>query len=207
MTDRRLDRVETLGAVSFDDAGLAPVVAQDLKTGSVLMVAWADREALVASLETGFLHFHSRSRDALWKKGETSGHVLGLEALYLDCDGDTVLALVVPAGPACHTGETTCFGDGSARSEPVLDQLDATLEARAADRPTGSYTVRLLDDTNLRLKKLGEEAAELVAALATEDGDRATEEAADLVYHVLVGLRALDISASSMLAELERRSG
>ena len=175
------------------------------------MLAYANREALEASLSSGEMHFWSRSRDTLWRKGETSGNTLQVRSLHADCDGDAVLALVVPTGPACHTGESTCFGEDSAPTGPeatgdALTRLAATIEARAADRPEGSYTTRLLEDRNLRLKKLGEETAELVAALATGDVEQAVEEAADVLYHVLVALRAEGATFADVAAELARRA-
>ncbi len=211
MTDRTLREVSDLDHLDFDKGGgLLPVLAQDAADGRVLMVAFGNREALETSLETGLLHFWSRSRSALWKKGETSGNLLEVVSLHADCDGDTVLARVRPTGPACHTGEATCFGAGAAPEsttpDAVLAALDRTLAARQAERPEGSYTVRLLDDTNLRLKKLGEETAELVVALATEDAPRATEEAADLMYHTLVALRAAGVELDAVMKELERRA-
>lgn len=197
--------------------GLVPVVAQDAETGAVLMLAFANHEAVVRTIMTRSLHFWSRSRRALWRKGETTGNILELESLHADCDRDTLLALVRPVGPTCHTGARTCFGDevtsspSTSPEDPVspdaLDALDRTLAARAADRPAGSYTVRLLDDTNLRLKKLGEESAELLAALATGDRDRAVEEAADLVYHILVGLRAEGVGLDEVRGVLASRVG
>lgn len=206
MTDRRIAGAADLDALAFDERGLLPVVAQDAGDGRVLMVAWADREALARTLDTGRVHFWSRSRGALWMKGETSGHVLDLVSLHGDCDGDTVLARVRPAGPACHTGEATCFGDGAApAAEGTLPAVWATLVARAADRPEGSYTVRLLDDPNLRVKKLGEETAELIQALVRGDAPRATEEAADLLYHALASLLAAGATLDDLLAELESR--
>lgn len=206
LTHRRLATAADLTELTFDASGLLPVVAQDGSTGQVLMVAWANREALEKTLETGLLHFWSRSRQALWLKGETSGNTLRLGSLHADCDGDTLLALVAPDGPACHTGETTCFGDGAAPLvEGTLPAVWATLVDRAANRPDGSYTVRLLDDPNLRVKKLGEETAELVQALAQGDGPRATEETADLLYHALAALLAEGRSLHDLLSELDRR--
>jgi len=205
-TDRRIREVSDLDGLDFTKLdGLVPVVAQDVATGAVLMVAFANREALVATLETGRAHFWSRSRSALWQKGETSGHVL--VSLHADCDADTVLARVRPTGPACHTGEATCFGMDAAPTRDTLHRLDATLRERARSRPEGSYTVKLLEDPNLRLKKLGEETAELVSALATSDRERAVEETADLLYHALVALRALDLGLDELLEALERRAG
>ena len=203
MTDRTLRSPADLDGLDFAKlTGLLPVVAQDASDGRVLMLAFATREALEKSLATGEMHFWSRSRGALWRKGETSGNTLRLVSLHADCDGDAVLALVRPSGPACHTGEATCFGEGAAPEIPVLD---ATLAARQAERPQGSYTVRLLDDETLRLKKLGEETAELVAALAKGDAVRAREEAADLLYHMLVALRAAGVPATDVLEALEAR--
>lgn len=213
MTDRALRALDDLDAVDFAKGdGLVPVAVQEASSGDLVMLAYANREALEATLETGFVHFWSRSRAALWRKGETSGNTLEVVTLHADCDGDAILARVRSNGPACHTGEHSCFGDGTAASGAgvagagTLERLDATLAARDAERPEGSYTVRLLEDSNLRLKKLGEESAELVAALATGDGARAVEEAADLVYHVLVALRAGGIGAHALLEELEARA-
>ena len=206
MTDRTLRNGADLDNLAFDDRGLLPVVAQDGVTGRVLMTAWANREALERSLDSGELHFWSRSRGRLWKKGEASGNVLRVRSLHGDCDGDTVLALVEPAGPACHTGETSCFGEAAGPgAEAVLPGLWATLSDRAEDRPERSDTVRLRDDPNLRMTKLGEETAELIGALAQDDGKRSVEEAADLLYHVLVALLGAGASLDELLAELEER--
>jgi phosphoribosyl-ATP pyrophosphohydrolase/phosphoribosyl-AMP cyclohydrolase len=214
MTDRTLRTPGDLAELAFDDRGLLPVIAQDAADGRVLMMAWASREALERSLEAGEMTFWSRSRQALWRKGETSGNVLRLVSLHADCDGDAVLARVTPTGPACHTGEASCFGDGSepdrasagsTPGETTLPTLWATLRERAAERPEGSYTTRLLEDPNLRIKKLGEETAELIQALVQGDGPRATEEAADLLYHTLVALLATGRSLEDVLAVLEAR--
>ena len=170
--------------------GLVTVVAQDSRSGVLLMVAHADREALERTIATGEMHYRSRTR-GLWHKGATSGNVQRLVSLGADCDGDAVLARVLPAGPACHTGAQSCFGD-VALAPDVLAELDATIAERAmaGDTSSSSYTQRLLADRNLRLKKIGEEAAELVTACADGDVVRASEETADLVYHALVALRA-----------------
>ena len=208
MTDRTVDSQADLDALAFErTGGLLPVVVQDAATGQVLMVGFANRLAVEKTLETGKVHFWSRSRDALWMKGETSGHTLELVSLHADCDGDTLLARATPAGPTCHTMETSCFGEGTQVAAGTLAGLDATLASRARERPEGSYTVKLLDSENLRLKKLGEEAAELVAALAKHDGARAVEEGADLLYHLLVALRAEGIDAAALLVALDKRSG
>jgi phosphoribosyl-AMP cyclohydrolase / phosphoribosyl-ATP pyrophosphohydrolase len=212
-TDRRIRSAEDVEAIAFpDDDGLVPMIAQDAATGDVLMLAWANRDAVVATLESGQAHFWSRSRGVLWRKGATSGNTLALVSLHADCDADALLARVRPDGPACHTGDPTCFGaveggERNAAARSTLERLDRTLAARAEQRPEGSYTVRLLNDVNLRLKKLGEESAELVAALATKDRERAAEEAADLVYHVLVALRAEGIELDDLLDALENRAG
>lgn len=209
LTDRRIETANDLAQLTFDEDGLVPVVAQDAETGSVLMVAWANREALEETLATRIMHFWSRSRDSLWKKGETSGNTQSLVSMHADCDGDTLLARVHPVGPACHTGEPTCFGAGARQEErvetpSVLLELAALLAARNRARPEGSYTTRLLEDENLRLKKLGEELAELIAALARRD-PRAAEEAADLVYHLMVALEGAGRSWSEVEEELARR--
>lgn len=210
MTDRTLRAPADLDGLAWDDRGLVPVVAQDASGGAVLMVAWASRDALERTLASGEVWFWSRSRETLWRKGETSGNVLRVRSLHADCDGDTVLALVVPEGPACHTGEATCFGEGAspgpaAERPEVLAELDAVLSERARARPGGSYTTRLLEDENLRLKKLGEETAELVTALARGDGERIPEEAADLLYHVLVALRGAGFGLEDVLRVLDDR--
>ena len=204
--DRALQGPEELDGLRYDDRGLVPVIAQDVDDGRVLMLAWANREALERSLAGGELTFWSRSRQALWTKGETSGNVLHVVSLHADCDGDAVLARVRPTGPACHTGDPTCFGEGSSpRSEATLPAVWRTLVARSEERPEGSYTVRLLDDPNLRIKKLGEENAELIQALVQEDGPRAVEEAADLLYHALAALLAGGMTLDDLLGELEGR--
>jgi phosphoribosyl-ATP pyrophosphohydrolase/phosphoribosyl-AMP cyclohydrolase len=188
--------------------GLVTVVAQDSRTGVMLMLAHADREALERTIETGEMHYRSRSR-GLWHKGETSGNVQRVVSLTADCDGDAVLAMVEPAGPACHTGAQSCFG-GTALEVNALGALDATISERAAalDESTGSsYTRRLLDDRNLRLKKIGEEAAELVTACADENLERASEETADIIYHSLVALHAVGGSLADVQAVLTRRQG
>lgn len=188
--------------------GLVTVVAQDARTGVVLMVAHADREALERTIETGQMHYRSRTR-GLWHKGATSGNTQQVVSLTPDCDGDAVLARVVPAGPACHTGSTSCFGEAALGAD-VLATLDATVAERQRAAPAegeASYTRRLLGDRNLRLKKLGEEAAELVTACADADPSRAAEEAADLLYHAVVALRAVGASLDDVRAVLASRAG
>jgi len=201
----RMTKIEDLDEVRFqapDD--LVPVIAQDALSGRVLMLAYANREALQRTLETRWLHFWSRARKALWKKGATSGNVLEVQALWLDCDGDTVLAQVTPAGPVCHTGEGTCFGDTSPAG--LLDQLWGRLEDRQSAPPGESYTAALLQDENLRLKKLGEETTELVVALARRAGPEIDQEAADLLYHTMVALLASGRSFEDVLRVLAGRA-
>jgi phosphoribosyl-ATP pyrophosphohydrolase/phosphoribosyl-AMP cyclohydrolase len=189
--------------------GLVTVVAQDVESGAVLMVAHADREALERTIATGQMHYRSRSR-GLWHKGATSGNVQEVVTLLVDCDGDSILARVRSAGPACHTGARSCFGTPALAAD-TLGVLDATVEARAMEPAPGtsdkkpSYTRRLLSDRNLRLKKIGEEAAELVAACADGDRPRAVEECADLVYHALVAVRAVGGSLADVRATLTAR--
>lgn len=195
-----------LEAVDFAKGdGFVTVVTQDAATGEVLMVAHADRAALERTLASGEMHYRSRTRGA-WHKGATSGNVQRVVSLALDCDADAVLARVTPLGPACHTGGRTCFGDGLPAAD-VFSRLDATIEVRAAGLSSDgvSYTRTLLADRNLRLKKLGEESAELVLAAADGDRERAVAEAGDLVYHVLVTLRALNAGIADVRRELEKR--
>jgi phosphoribosyl-ATP pyrophosphohydrolase/phosphoribosyl-AMP cyclohydrolase len=200
----RLEEPRDLERIDFAKlGGLVPVVAQDVRTGVVLMVAFADREALEHTLRERRMWYFSRARATLWRKGETSGNEQRLRALHLDCDADTVLALVEPAGPACHTGARSCF-----EAAPLLQLLDDVIAERAAlPDATGSYTARLLGDENLRLKKLGEEAAELVLACARGDAERAAEETADLLYHALVAARGTGVDLAAVLAALDRRRG
>lgn len=207
MTDRTLRDPSDLAGLRYDADGLVPVVSQDIHSGLVLMLAWADRTALQRSLETGQMHFWSRSRQELWRKGATSGNVLDVRSLHTDCDGDAVLARVEPRGPACHTNETTCFGEGAAPGSvgDALEQLDGIVRDRAKTLPDESYTTRLLTDENLRLKKLGEETAEFVLAAARGERERIAEEAADLVYHLVVALRAAGVSWGDVEEELAGR--
>jgi phosphoribosyl-ATP pyrophosphohydrolase/phosphoribosyl-AMP cyclohydrolase len=239
-------RMLDLDAVNFEKGnGLVTVVAQDARTGAVLMVAHADREALERTIESGEMHYRSRTR-GLWHKGATSGNVQRVVSLAVDCDADAVLARVEPAGPACHTGAVSCFGDvalagdelalldatigrraglgagagpaggsrdgGPPRETDTADAPDARhpstaarIDAAPAERP--SYTQRLLGDRNLRLKKIGEEAAELVTACADGDAERAAEEGADVVYHTLVALRAVGVTLDDVRRVLAGRRG
>lgn len=194
-----------LDRLDFDKSGgVVTVIAQDAGTGQVLMVAQADREALDLSLRTGEMHYRSRTR-GLWHKGATSGNIQRLAELRADCDGDAVLALVWPAGPACHTGMPSCFG--TAPPADPLDRLAAAIAERSTNPAAPGYTRKLLDDRNLRLKKLGEEAAELAVALADGDAARAAEEAADLLYHQLVALQAVGLTLADIRRVLAGRAG
>lgn len=208
MASARLDMID-IDKLDFTKGnGLVTVVAQDSRTGALLMVAHADREAIERTIVTGEMHYRSRTR-GLWHKGETSGNVQRVVSLSADCDGDAVLARVIPAGPACHTGAQSCFGE-EALQATALGVLDATIAKRVAEEGASaakSYTRRLLDDRNLRLKKIGEEAAELVTACADGDLERACEETADVIYHSLVALRAVGGSLADVETVLTRRRG
>jgi phosphoribosyl-ATP pyrophosphohydrolase/phosphoribosyl-AMP cyclohydrolase len=209
--------------LTFDDRGLIPVVAQDAATGEVLTLAYANEESLRLSVETGELHFYSRSREEIWRKGETSGNVLKLRQLRYDCDGDALVALVEPTGPACHTNERSCFyrelggsastdvdappapGEPSPVAHEALAALERTLRSRAAERPEGSYTVRLLDDPQLIGEKVEEEAEEVVRAAREESDERVAEEAADLLYHLAVLLASREVPQSAAMEVLNGR--
>jgi phosphoribosyl-AMP cyclohydrolase / phosphoribosyl-ATP pyrophosphohydrolase len=179
--------------IAFDDSGLVPCIVQDWASGEVLTLAYANAEAVERTRATGELHLWSRSRGELWHKGATSGNVQRVRALRLDCDGDALLALVEPAGPACHTGARSCFFTGDLEPpapHEVLPGLERTLAERAADRPAGSYTVELLDDPARIGEKVREEAEEVARAAREESDARVDEEAADVLYHLLVLLHA-----------------
>ena len=188
----------------FGDDGLVPVVAQSSLSGAVLMLAYADREALERTRDTGEAHYHSRSRGVLWKKGESSGHGQHVQDVRVDCDGDAVLYIVRQLGPACHTGSPTCFGEPTGA---VLTRLAAKIADRAATHPAGSYTARLLEEGVGRIaRKVGEEAVETVVAATSEDSGRLTSEAADLLYHLLVLLQAKRVPFDAVLEELDQRA-
>jgi phosphoribosyl-ATP pyrophosphohydrolase/phosphoribosyl-AMP cyclohydrolase len=189
--------------IAFDDRGLVPCIVQDWRSGEVLTLAYMNAEALHLTRETGEMHFYSRSRQALWHKGETSGNTQALKSMRYDCDGDALLALVEPAGPACHTGERTCFHRGEfepAGAHEVLPTLERTIAARADERPHGSYTAQLLADPERIGEKVTEEAEEVARAAREESDRRLAEEAADLLYHLAVLLRGRGLS----LADAER---
>jgi phosphoribosyl-ATP pyrophosphohydrolase/phosphoribosyl-AMP cyclohydrolase len=210
-----------LSAVKFGADGLVPVVTQESRSGDILMVAYANRDALDRTLSTGLAHYFSRSRGALWQKGETSGHVQRVAEVRLDCDGDTVLYRVEQTGPACHTGTRTCFstvisgaagqrGSGRLEEDPgghVLSRLARTIASRATERPSGSYTAELLaGGVGKASQKVGEEAVEVVVAANSEDDQRLASEAADLLYHLLVLLQARGVPLDVVLQELDKRS-
>jgi phosphoribosyl-ATP pyrophosphohydrolase/phosphoribosyl-AMP cyclohydrolase len=205
-----------LSTIKFDAEGLVPVVAQESRSGDVLMLAYANRDALRQTRSSGLAHYYSRSRRALWQKGETSGHVQRVRQIRVDCDGDTVLYRVSQTGPACHTGESTCFAtlvtpDGDAAHTPdtgghVLSRVAERIGDRAAVRPQGSYTVKLLDDGAPAIaQKVGEEAVEVVVASLAQDDTRLAAEAADLLYHLLVLFQARGVSPDRIWDELEQR--
>ncbi len=192
---------------SYGPDGLAPAVVQDEGSGQVLMVAYVNREALAATLDTGEVHFWSRSRDELWRKGATSGNTLELVDVRLDCDGDALLISARPAGPACHTGSRSCFGDELLQGFASLEALWATIASRAAERPEGSYTARLLvGGVEAVGAKVLEEAGEVVEAARDEGPRRTTEEAADLIYHLLVLLAEQGLAPREVLGVLAERA-
>jgi phosphoribosyl-ATP pyrophosphohydrolase/phosphoribosyl-AMP cyclohydrolase len=194
--------------VSYDENGLVPCIVQDWGSGEVLTLAYMNAEALRRTRETGELHLWSRSRGEQWHKGETSGNTQAVRALRIDCDGDTLLALVEPAGPACHTGERTCFHRGElepAAPHETLPALERTLAERARERPAGSYTVELLEDPPLIGEKVMEEAEEVSRAAREESDLRVDEEAADVIYHLLVLLRSRGRSLSDAERVLDGR--
>ena len=194
--------------VAYDNQGLAPCVVQDWSTGEVLMLAYMNEESLRRTRQTGELHLWSRARQEPWHKGASSGNVQKVRALRLDCDGDTLLALVEPTGPACHTGERTCFHRGELDFQApyeTLPALERTMRERARERPQGSYTVELLDDPVRIGEKVMEEAEEVARAAREESEERVDEEAADVLYHLLVLLRSRGRSLTDAEAVLDGR--
>lgn len=195
--------------VAFDDSGLVPCVMQDWRTGEVLTLAYMNAEALRKTRDTGEIHFWSRSRGELWHKGATSGNTQKVRALRLDCDGDAIVALVEPSGPACHTGERTCFHNGELTPKApyeVLPELQRTIAARAADAPEGSWTAKLLADPRLAGEKVEEEAEEVVRAVREESDERVANEAADVIYHLSVLLHSRGLSLADAERVLDERS-
>jgi phosphoribosyl-ATP pyrophosphohydrolase/phosphoribosyl-AMP cyclohydrolase len=216
-----------LAAVKLDGDGLVPVIAQEARTGTVRMLAWANRDALTATLATGAAHFWSRSRQASWRKGETSGNTLVVREVRLDCDGDVVLYLCDPDGPSCHTGATSCFyrkvpgDDGDAGGAELVEddgpadppalvvaRVAEVIARRRRERPEKSYVVSLLDAGLPKINaKIAEESGELTEALLENDAAHIAHEAADLIFHTLVGLEATGVPVDAVFAELRRRFG
>jgi phosphoribosyl-AMP cyclohydrolase / phosphoribosyl-ATP pyrophosphohydrolase len=196
--------------VAFDEQGLVPCIVQDWRTGEVLTLAYMNAESLALTRQTGETHFFSRSRQELWHKGATSGHTQAVRAIRYDCDGDALIALVESNGPACHTGERTCFHRGELQPRApyeTLPTLERTIEARAAARPEGSYTARLLAEPELNGAKVQEEAEEVTRAARQESDERVAEEAADVIYHLLVLLRGRGLSLADAERVLDERRG
>jgi phosphoribosyl-ATP pyrophosphohydrolase/phosphoribosyl-AMP cyclohydrolase len=201
----------------WNEQGLVPAIVQDARTGEVLMLAWMNAEAWRRTLDTGEAHFWSRSRQSLWHKGETSGHVQRVVEARLDCDADTVLLRVDPAGPACHTGERSCFyttiGEKSESGERVsdragnvLEELYRVIQDRQKNPPPGSYTAKLLaEGLGRAAQKVGEEAVEVVVAALSQSDERLVSECADLAYHALVLLAARGVPLSRVEKELAAR--
>ncbi|MDE2450829.1 MAG: bifunctional phosphoribosyl-AMP cyclohydrolase/phosphoribosyl-ATP diphosphatase HisIE [Gammaproteobacteria bacterium] len=199
-----------LATLDFDKAGgLLPAVVQHADSGAVLMLGYMNREALRATLTRRRVVFFSRSRQCLWEKGETSGHTLELAAVRTDCDRDTLLVTATPAGPVCHLGTATCFGDGSVSTAgrlAFLGALEAVIARRMADRPEGSYTARLHAAGPKRIaQKVGEEGLEVALAAVAETDDKLIAESADLLYHLLLLLRSRGLRLEHVVAELESR--
>lgn len=186
--------------------GLVPAIVQHARTGEVLMLGYMDEAALAKTRESGLVTFYSRSKQRLWTKGETSGDVLALVDLKIDCDADTLLVRALPAGPTCHTGTTSCFGDDVAPLLGFLAELDALVASRHAERPEGSYTTKLFDGGIRRMaQKVGEEGVETALAAVAEDDDALLGEAADLVFHLMVVLRARGIGFERVVQKLASR--
>jgi phosphoribosyl-ATP pyrophosphohydrolase/phosphoribosyl-AMP cyclohydrolase len=194
--------------IVYDERGLVPCVVQDCNSGEVLTLAYMNELALQRTRATGELHLWSRSRQELWHKGATSGNTQAVRALRIDCDGDALLALVEPAGPACHTGERSCFYRGELEpplAHETLPALERTLRARASERPADSYTVELLDDPKRIGEKVMEEAEEVARAAREESDERVAEEAADVVYHLLVLLHSRGLALADAEGVLNER--
>ncbi|MFQ9177234.1 MAG: bifunctional phosphoribosyl-AMP cyclohydrolase/phosphoribosyl-ATP diphosphatase HisIE [Christensenellaceae bacterium] len=198
--------------LKFNDKGLIPCIAQDARTRKVLMLAYMNKESLALTEETGYMHYYSRSREQLWKKGETSGHVQQVVSLAYDCDGDTILAQVIQTGAACHTGEYSCFFNELLGEQPesegaeIIDELYDVVDDRKRNPKEGSYTNYLYDKgLDKILKKVGEEATEVVIAAKNEDKEEVVYEMGDLLYHLIVLMREKEISPSELFAELRGR--
>jgi phosphoribosyl-ATP pyrophosphohydrolase/phosphoribosyl-AMP cyclohydrolase len=207
-----LDITGDLGGINYGGDGLVPVIVQDSDTGEVLMMAWANEESLRRTVECGEMVFWSRSRAEIWHKGLTSGNRMKVREIWADCDGDSLLALVESAGPACHTGKTSCFftkiihGPGEAGAGVVVGKLFRFLKARANASPDESYTARLLAKGPSRVaQKVGEEGVETALALAVGDAENFRYEAADLLYHIQVACVSAGVPFKDVLLELKSR--
>ena len=197
-----------LNEVRFDERGLVPAIVQNAKTREVLTLAYMNQESLARTIETGQTWFWSRSRNELWHKGETSGNTQQVVSLTLDCDRDAIVVLVDPAGPACHTGATSCFdvAEGSIDLGRVLDGLYQLIESRERERPSGSYTTYLFNEgIDKILKKVGEESAETIIAAKNEERERLASEVSDLIYHLVVLLVARGVGLEEIAKELKQR--
>jgi phosphoribosyl-AMP cyclohydrolase / phosphoribosyl-ATP pyrophosphohydrolase len=206
--------VTRIDDLQWDSGGLIPAVVQDAKTGEVLTLAYMNRDSLIRTRELGETVFYSRSRNALWHKGETSGHYQKVMALMADCDRDAVVVQVRPLGPACHTGARTCFfeqvdGFAPAKREGIgfiLEELEGVIRERKITRPPRSYTTSLFEGGLKRiLQKVGEEATETIVAAMSGDRQETIKESADLIYHLMVGLQEMGISLEEIAAELQSR--
>jgi phosphoribosyl-AMP cyclohydrolase / phosphoribosyl-ATP pyrophosphohydrolase len=197
----------TVAGLKFDERGLVPAIVQDAGTGSVLMLAWMDQEAVEATERTGLVHFHSRSREKLWKKGETSGNVLHAVELRADCDGDALLVRAHPQGPVCHTGAATCWGaDEAPPLARTISELAALLRDRKRELPARSYSAELFRKGRGAIaQKVGEEALELALATVSESPERALSEFTDLVYALLVLATELGIGADDVARSLAEK--
>ncbi|AZT90237.1 bifunctional phosphoribosyl-AMP cyclohydrolase/phosphoribosyl-ATP diphosphatase HisIE [Caldicellulosiruptor changbaiensis] len=200
-----------LSALKFDKNGLIPVVVQDFNTNEILMLAYMNKESINLTIETGYMHYFSRSRNKIWKKGETSGNFQKVKALYLDCDGDAILAIVEQTGVACHTGSKTCFftnifGEDKKSKVDILFKLIETINDRKKNKVEGSYTCYLFEKgLDKILKKVGEEATEVVIAAKNGSKEEVIYEVSDLIYHLSVLLSYFDMDWSDIFKSLEQR--
>lgn len=192
-----------------DSSGLLPAIVQNYQTSQVLMLGFMNQAALAKTLETKQVTFFSRSKQRLWTKGETSGHVLQLVDIHVDCDNDTLLITANPIGPTCHTGTLTCFGDEpvtAASQLAFLSTLESVIAQRIADHPEGSYTARIWSQGKTRMaQKVGEEGVEVALAAVTQEDNRLISESADLLYHLALLLKSRDLSLADVVKELEQR--
>ena len=201
-----------MSKIKFDDRGLVPAIAQDASTGRVLMLAYMNAESLQATMDSGYATYYSRSRQQLWRKGETSGHTQKIRAIHYDCDGDAILLTVDQVGPACHTGATSCFfnevvaDEDAPATAAILQQVYDVIADRKANPQEGSYTNYLLDKGVEKIcKKVGEEASETIIAAVKGSKEEVTYEAADLMYHLLVLLFQQGVTPAEVWTELDRR--